>query len=114
MHKTNENQEEHNLDIIVVGGGMVGAAAALFVGPARLADRSGGASRTGSLCTRANDGSSCFCDQPGISDFIATNQCLGCDFGDAVRAYTECDLGSKRVETHFHAHEADIRAGLYH
>ena len=90
---------------------MVGAAAACLLAQQGWRIAVVEQSRTGGLCTRASDGSSCFCDQPGIGGFIATSRCLGCDFGDANRAYTELATWEvSGLETHFHAHEAGVSA----
>ena len=109
MYKTNENQERTQFDIIVVGGGMVGAAAACLLAqqgwqiavveqaaPEVYAPEQAMDLRVSAI----SPASVALLQQAGVWDAIMAMR---------VRPYTE--LATWEVcglETHFHAHEADI------
>lgn len=109
MHKTNENQERTQFDIIVVGGGMVGAAAACLLAqqgwqisvveqtePEVYAPEQAMDLRVSAI----SPASVALLQQAGVWDAILAMR---------VRAYTELATWEVHgLETHFHAHEAGV------
>jgi 2-octaprenyl-3-methyl-6-methoxy-1,4-benzoquinol hydroxylase len=109
VHKTNENQEKTQFDIIVMGGGMVGAAAACLLAqqgwqiavveqtePEVYAPEQAMDLRVSAI----SPASVALLQQAGVWDAILAMR---------VRAYTELATWEVNgLETHFHAHEAGI------
>lgn len=111
MHKTIENQERTQFDLIVVGGGMVGAAAACLLAqqgwqiavieqaePEPYAPEQAMDLRVSAI----SPASIALLQQAGVWDAILAMR---------VRAYNELATWEvSGLETHFHAHEAGVNA----